>query len=104
MEGVNSIGGHFFLDCTSMQYIELPSTLATLRVFSGSSYRHFYNVPASCAVILKATTPPTAVTDVFTRFSGNVYVPDDSVEAYKAASGWSIIAARIFPISEYEGN
>ena len=34
---------------------------------------------------------------------GKVYVPDDSLEAYKAASGWSYYEERIHPMSEYTG-
>lgn len=30
-----------------------------------------------------------------------IYVPDDSVEAYKQASGWSEYADIIYPLSEY---
>ena len=104
MENITNINGETFYNCTSIKYIELPSTLTTLSAFSGSTYQHFYNVPSGCSVICKAITPPSAVNNVFNRFYGNFYVPDDSVEAYKAASGWSSIAARIFPISEYEGN
>ena len=103
MEGITQLNGEAFYNCTSLSYVEFPSTFRTFYLFSGSTYRHFYNVPASCAVILKAKTPPTAVNDVFNRFSGNVYVPDDSVDSYKAATGWSSIAARILPMSEYTG-
>lgn len=88
--------------CTALLYIELPSTLTTFGAFSGSTYQQFNHVSGS--IILKAATPPSAVNGVFTNFSGKFYVLDDSVAAYKAATGWSSIAARIFPISEYEGN
>ena len=33
----------------------------------------------------------------------NIYVPDDLVASYKAASYWSARASRIFPLSEYVG-
>ena len=103
MEGITQINGEAFYNCTSMEYIEIPSTLTTFYLFSGSTYNTFYNVPKGCSVICKAITPPSAVNNVFNRFYGNFYVPDESVEAYKAATGWSSIAARIFPLSEYDG-
>ena len=90
------------MGCTALLYIELPSTLTTFGAFSGSTYQHFNQVSGS--IILKAVTPPSAVNGVFTNFSGKFYVPDDSVAAYKASTGWSSIAARIFPISEYVGS
>ena len=101
MEGITSIGGAFFYNCSSLQYAELPTTLTALRVFSGSSYRHFYRTPSTCSIIVKAENPPSAVNDVFTEFKGKIYVPDESIEVYKTATGWSSIAARIFPLSEY---
>jgi hypothetical protein len=30
-----------------------------------------------------------------------IYVPDSSVDAYKAAENWSTYASRIYPLSEY---
>lgn len=103
MEGTTSIGGQFFYNCTSLQYIELPSTLTTFRGFSGSTYNTFYKVPAGCSVIVKPTTPPSAPSNnVFNQSNCIFYVPNNSVDAYKATTGWSSIAARIFPLSEYE--
>ena len=32
---------------------------------------------------------------------GKIYVPDNSVDAYKAATNWSQYADRIKPLSEY---
>ena len=34
-------------------------------------------------------------------FSGNVYVPDALLDSWKSASGWSGIASRIKPLSEW---
>ena len=36
--------------------------------------------------------------------SGNIYVPDNSVNAYKSDSIWIAFANKIYPISEYSGN
>ena len=50
------------------------------------------------------TTPPT-ISGSWFRYNtgGKVYVPDNSVETYKAASGWSTYASKIYPMSEYTG-
>lgn len=101
MEGITQINGETFYNCTSMEYIEIPSTFTTFYAFSGSTYRHFYNVPSTCPVIIKAANPPSATSDVFNHFSGKFYVPDDSVDTYKSANVWSSIASRILPLSEY---
>ena len=47
-------------------------------------------------------TPPTLNSDGVAGISA-VYVPDDYVATWKAASVWSNIASRIHPISEYAG-
>ena len=53
------------------------------------------------SVTILATTPPTLGNDVFTpNASGRkIYVPTESVEAYKAASGWSTYANYIEAIT-----
>ena len=38
------------------------------------------------------------------QLAGNIYVPDDVVNAYKADSNWIAFAESIHPISEYSGN
>lgn len=51
-------------------------------------------------LIIKATTPPTIQTGQYSasfKFTNNavIYVPAESVDTYKAASGWSTYADRI---------
>lgn len=49
-----------------------------------------------------STTPPTLGAGfVPTDFTGKIYVPDESVSAYKAATNWSTWAAYIYPMSDY---
>ena len=48
------------------------------------------------------TTPPTISSSTFNNSNvATIYVPDDSVEAYKTA--WSGQASKIKPLSEYSG-
>lgn len=55
-------------------------------------------------LICRAPTPPTINDESFSpapRYNNfKVYVPDESVDAYKAADVWSGYAARIHPLSE----
>lgn len=59
-------------------------------------------------VILRTITPPTltSVDNTYDLVIGSsnykIYVPDASVNAYKAANGWSTIADRILPLSLIE--
>ena len=55
-------------------------------------------------VVMKATTPPTLSSESFVNSTiSSIYVADESVEAYKAATNWSNFATKIKPLSEYEG-
>ena len=54
------------------------------------------------SVVIRATTPPTLGTNAFQETNNcPIYVPDASVDAYKAATNWSALASRIKPLSEY---
>lgn len=58
-------------------------------------------------LVLPSSTVVTGGSDVKgssggTNYIGSVYVPDDLVDSYKAASNWSDISSRIYPISDYD--
>ena len=84
----------FFGGCTSLTFAELPETITNI---GNNAFRACTSLQT---VIVRATTPPTLGTG--NAFSNaNIYVPDNSVQAYKEASGWSAHASRIKPLSEY---
>jgi hypothetical protein len=91
----NGIGP--FAYCVNLIYAELPETLGHL------CHGMFYGCTSLEAIVLRNTTPPTLGSGVFTNTNNcPIYVPDESVEAYKAASGWSAYASRIYPMSDLE--
>ena len=56
--------------------------------------------------ICNAVTPPSIATNSFSNTpiaskTGTIYVPDESVEAYKTATNWVNYASIIKPLSEY---
>lgn len=53
-------------------------------------------------VLIKATTPPTCGTNIL-RYNNNpkIYVPDASVNAYKATTGFDTYVNNIYPISQF---
>ena len=59
-------------------------------------------------IICRASTPPTlggaffGYTVVNAAIEG-IYVPDESIEAYKTATNWSAYANKILPLSQYKG-
>ena len=49
---------------------------------------------------MKPTTPPVIFSNTFAKnYTYPIYVPAESVDAYKAATNWSSLADRIRPIS-----
>lgn len=53
-------------------------------------------------VIFLSDVPPT-ITNSMCNQQERIYVPDESLEQYKAAANWSALASRIRPISEFDG-
>ena len=97
---VIEIGNYAFLYCNSITAINLPSTIETIgtQAFdcSQSSNNRCKNI------VCYATTPPTLGDNAFRgrTSTSTFYVPDDSLENYKEATGWVSFASRIKGISE----
>lgn len=64
------------------------------------------HLPANAqdAVVILATTPPELTLDGSSWQPTAIYVPDNAVNTYKAASGWNQKESSINPLSDYQGN
>ena len=83
-EGLVSLGNQAFLKCYGLKTITIPSSVTNI----GSNA--FLLCSALSSVTVKAVVPPVASSGLF-GMSGiqNIYVPAESVEAYKTAPVWS---------------
>ena len=90
-DSVTSIGDSAFSDCTSLTTITIPNSVTSIRWFA------FSGCTSLTSVYCKPTTPPTGDSNMFSsNASGRtIYVPRNSVEAYKAARYWSGYASDI---------
>lgn len=84
MPKIVTIGQGAFNGANKIQQIDLPNTIASIgqdAFRETSNLKDFY---------CRATTPPTLGTNAF-KSSGvlNIYVPEESVSAYKSAPNWS---------------
>ena len=88
--GVTNIGDYAFYDCTSLTSINIPSGVTNIGDYA------FNDCSGFTSITVNATTPPILGTDVFNNTNNcPIYVPNESVDTYKAASGWSAYASRI---------
>ena len=91
-EGVTVTSQDMCYNCQKLTSLTLPTTITNI------GYHSFDECNALVEIHCKATTPPTleqyAFEDVVT--GRKIYVPHDSVEAYKTADGWSDFADQIF--------
>lgn len=93
---VTTIGSSAFGGCIRLSKIDIGTGITSI---GGQCFYHGYQL----TMIIRATTPPSLGNNNTSlgNASSLIYVPDESVAAYKAVSGWSAYAAKIYPISEY---
>ena len=87
-EGVTEIGSQAFAVCTSLTSVTIPASVTSV------SYLAFAHCFSLKEVYCKPTTPPTGDSSMFyDNASGRkIYVPTESVDAYKSAECWSYYA------------
>ena len=111
--GVTSIGDYSFLGCSGLTSIDIPNSVTSIGGYAfykcsgitavtiGSGVTSigeyaFYECNGLTSITCLATTPPTLGSTVLGGTNNcPIYVPSDSVDAYKNASGWSTYASRI---------
>jgi hypothetical protein len=94
---INFGGLGTFYECSNLEFVRLPETITTIPSYC------FYKSTKLATFICEATAPPTLGSNALgnTPSAMLIYVPDASVDAYKAATNWSTYASRIKPLSEY---
>lgn len=95
-DGLTAISTHGFCKCTKLTNITIPASVSLIGSYA------FYNCTGIVNIYCKKTTPPTCAEHVFDDEYGNplsikIYVPTNSVEAYKTADGWNDYADMIEP-------
>ena len=90
---ITKISKEAFYQCDGITSVTIPNTVSEL---GGSVFKNCKNLTS---VTVNAITPPTLGSKAF-DYTNNcpIYVPEASVDAYKAARRWSDYASRIQPI------
>ncbi|MBR7183467.1 MAG: leucine-rich repeat domain-containing protein, partial [Alistipes sp.] len=98
-DSVTKIGGYAFCRCDSLTSITIPNSVTVI------GYYAFQNCSNLTSVFCERTTPPTANFEGYSSWDAfdynaadrKIYVPAESVDAYKEADGWKEYADAIEP-------
>lgn len=93
---VTDIKSYSFSGCSSLTNLMLPSTVTSI----GNGAFQIYSDPQRIITLLSVTLPTATSIGPFNCPTNNltIYVPAESVETYKSATGWSQCADKIQPI------
>ena len=97
--GVKVIKDSTFKNCSNLQFLELGSGVTTIE----SNVLGSGSVPVQTLKVHAVNPPTLGGIDFLGQMSQKlkIYVPDESVDAYKAADYWSEKAEKIFGLSTY---
>lgn len=98
-QGLKIVNTQSLRGLTNVTKLDFPDSLITIGA------QAIYFSAKINTLIFRSTVPPTLGSSAI---SGNastlkIYVPDESVDAYKAATNWSTLSSKIHPLSEYQG-
>lgn len=87
---VTTIGGWAFMYCSGLTSVNIPDSVTSIGMSA------FNYCSGLTSITVEATTPPTLEPYAFDNTNNcNVYVPCQSVDAYKSAENWNTYASRI---------
>ena len=94
-DSLTSIGNSAFFYCISLAKITIPNKVTSIEIGA------FKGCTSLSNITVLPETPPTLEDYVFNGIASNavIYVPSDSVNAYKSATNWSDYADIIEAIS-----
>lgn len=95
-DSVEDIGGYSFRGCSELTKITIGSGVTSI------GEKSFLSCSKLKTIICKAINPPTLGSEVFWYNADNrlIYVPSNSVDAYKSATNWSYYADYIRSIDD----
>jgi hypothetical protein len=89
-DGIDRITGSMFSDCTGLTSITIPASVMAIESAA------FINCTGLTSITCLRATPPHINSNTFQQTNNcPIYVPANSVNAYKSASYWSNIKSRI---------
>lgn len=85
---------------------DTPNVLEMLIPSQITDINSWLACPLDNLIILPTTPPSTLIQESSLQWRDNakIYVPDESVNAYKSDAFWNFFASMILPLSDYQGN
>ena len=92
-DSVTSISDFAFEFCTSLTSVTIPNSVTSIGGYA------FFKCSSLTSVTVNTLTPPVLYINAFDSTNNcPIYVPAQSVDAYKSATNWSTYASRIHAI------
>lgn len=88
--------GHSFINNTTIEEVDYGSSVTYLGPYA------FLGCKNLKKVVIRNPIPPESVGFNKVNPDVKIYVPDDAVDTYKAATGFSTVANKIYPLSDIE--
>jgi uncharacterized repeat protein (TIGR02543 family) len=90
-DNLTTIGNYAFSGCKALSNITLPASITAINSYA------FIGCTALDTIIMEGAVPPTLNSTALSSVSAylNIYVPEDAVTTYKAASVWSSYSSKI---------
>ena len=84
-EGITKIGEGAFDECEGLSSVDIPNTVTSIQRYA------FWSCKSLTSIVCQAVTPPICDTNTFYIDMANcvLYVPKESIDAYKNAEVWS---------------
>lgn len=79
---VTTIGDRAFYECSGLTSLNIPNSVTTI---GGAAFAYCSGLTSVYSMNL---TPPSVSSSFNNYQSATLYVPDDALEAYRAADGW----------------
>lgn len=93
LTNIKTIGMYAFGQCYALPSITIGNKITSI---GSSAFSNCRNLTTMTVLAVK----PPVLNGTITSYVQNIYVPDESVEAYKSATNWSSSASAIKPLSE----
>lgn len=102
-DSVTYVQGAYILgNCSGLKKIVVSANMTAMNACQYFAHINQGATAVHLDLIMRGETPPTINNNFLFRRTGlTIYVPDNAVDAYKAA--WSSKASYIKPLSEYQG-